>query len=84
METITLDYPITVDGAEVKKLSMRRPKVKDQLASDKSGGSDGDKEVRLFANLCEVAPAVIEDLDMIDYGKVQEQYRSFLSSRPKK
>lgn len=36
-------------------------------------------EIRLFANLCEVAPAVIEDLHMADYQRLQELYQSFLA-----
>ena len=60
-------------------LTLRRPKVRDMLAADKASGSDAEKEVRVFANLCEVAPAVIEALDMADYQALQERYAGFLS-----
>lgn len=76
---INLDYPVRIDGVEVKVLQMRRPKVKDQLAADKFGGGDAEKEVRLFANLCEVAPDTIEELDLADYTKLQGEYKGFLS-----
>lgn len=79
MQTIELQHPVTVAGEEIKRLTLRRPKVKDQLAADKGTGSNADKEVRLFANLCEVAPAVIEELDLADYRQVQEAYSGFLS-----
>jgi hypothetical protein len=76
---ITLDHPVTIGGVEVKTLRMRRPKVKDQLASERSGGTNADKEVKLFANLCEVTPATIEELDLVDYKKIQDEYSGFLS-----
>ena len=82
-EKIDLDYPVTVDGVEIKKLDMRRPKVRDQINADKPGGTDGEKEIRLFANLCEVTPETIEELDLYDYTKLQDEYSSFLSSAPK-
>ena len=82
MQTIKLQYPIKVDGADVTALNMRRPKVADMLLADKLSGSDGDKEVRMFANLCEVTPETIEQLDLADYTKLQETYRAFLSSAP--
>lgn len=82
MEKIVLDYPVTVDKVEVKSLNMRRPKVRDQLAAEKGGGGNAEQEVRLFANLCEVPSSTVEELDMVDYAKLQEKYRGFLSSRP--
>jgi hypothetical protein len=63
---------------------MRRPKVKDQLAVDKAEGGKAEKEVNLFANLCEVTPAVIGELDMLDHGSLQKVYTGFLSPAPKK
>ena len=82
-EKIQLDYPVDSDGVKTDTLTMRRAKVKDQVATDRIGGSDAEKEVRLFANLCEVAPATIEDLDMSDYKKLQEVYTGFLAPKPK-
>lgn len=79
MATITLDYPVEVEGVTLNKLEMRRPKVRDQIAAKKSSGSDDGVEIMLFANLCEVAPSIIEDMDMKDYSKLQEVYRGFLS-----
>lgn len=78
---IELKYPITIDGTETKALHMRRVKVRDQILMDKAGKvgkTEGEKEVLLFANLCEVAPDSIEEMDMSDYRKLQEAYTSFL------
>ena len=75
--TIELDYPIQIHGTEVRSFQMRRPKVKDQVLAGKMGGTDEEKEIRLFANLCEVTPENIEDLDVCDYKQIVEAYKGF-------
>ena len=84
MKKIELDYPVTVGGKEIKQITMRRPKVIDQKAANKSATTDEDRETVLFANLCEVSPEIIDELDMLDYQKVQETYTGFLSPAKKK
>lgn len=73
---IDLQYPLE-NGA--RALNMRRPKVRDMLAADKAKGNDAEKEIAMFANLCEVAPTDIEALDMADYKALQQAYQGFLS-----
>lgn len=75
--TIPLTLPVIVEGSDHRQLIMRRSKVRDRLLVDRLGGSDAEKEVRLFANLCEVAPEVIEDLDEADYEALQRAYLGF-------
>lgn len=77
--TIKLKHPITVDGVEIKQLALRRPKVRDMIAADKGGGGDAEKELRVFSNLCEVTPSVLEELDLADYLALQGAYQDFLS-----
>jgi len=79
-ETIDLLFP--ADGG-VESITMRRPKVRDLQAHDKAQGGPAEKELALFANLCMVAPNVLESLDIADYGALQEVYSGFLSSRKK-
>jgi len=79
MEKITLDYPVEIGGEKTKELTMRRCKVRDQKAAGKAGNTDEEKETILFANLCSVTPEFLDELDMLDYQKVQETYESFLS-----
>lgn len=81
---IELDFPVTVGGQEYKSLTMRRPKVRDQKAAEKGAASDADAETMLFANLCDVPPEVIDELDMLDYAKVQKEYKGFLSGTGKR
>ena len=88
MQNIKLNYPVESDGTNIADLNMRRSKVKDRLLVAKmKNSSDEEKEIRLFANLCEVAPNIIEELDESDYGLLQKAYMGFfpqevISSRP--
>jgi len=77
MSKITLQYPVDVDGQAVHEISLRRPKVRDQLLAEKAGGGAAEQEVAILANLAEVPQEVIQDLDMADYLQLQEVYRGF-------
>lgn len=77
--TIKLQYPLRVNGQEVTEIQLRRPRVRDRLAVEKMSASQAEKEVRFIANLCEMAPDEIEELDMADYTKIQEAVTGFLS-----
>lgn len=81
MENIELKYPVEIAGQSYDKLSMRRSKIKDRLLVAKmKTTSDEEKEIRLFANLCEVEPKVIEELDEADYSSLQKVYLGFFNS----
>ena len=81
MQNIELKYEIESGGQTYKKLSMRRSKVKDRLVVAKmKTASDEEKEIRLFANLCEVEPKIIEELDESDYATLQKAYMDFFKS----
>jgi hypothetical protein len=80
-QTIKLQYPVTINGTEYKELNMRRSKVKDRLAvANMKDKSEEEKEILLFANLCEVSPDVIRELDESDYPAVQQVYVGFFGS----
>ena len=78
MTQIKLNQPIKVDGIEVNELTLRRPKVKDRLAVERSGFSDAEKEVNLIANLADVAKEAIEEIDLADYSEIQKVLSDFL------
>lgn len=82
MSNIKLKYPVNIDGVSYTELNMRRSKVKDRLAVTAMKCSDEQKEITLFANLCEVSPKVIEELDETDYTSVQKVYLGFFGSAP--
>ncbi len=81
MQTIELKYPVEATGETITNLTMRRSKIKDRLLVAKMKNvSDEEKEIRLFANLCEVEPKVIEELDESDYSNLQKVYLGFFNS----
>ena len=84
MEKIKLDNPIKIDGVEVHEISLRAPKVRDLIAAGKKNISESEREVNLIANLAEVSPEVIQDLDLRDYLKIQNWLQDFLSVEVKK
>jgi hypothetical protein len=81
---IELDFPIEISGVEVKHLVMRRPKVRDLMAAQKGGGSDADMGVALVANLCEITPDEVLELDSLDWDKCEAQVAAFKSARSQK
>lgn len=74
---IELDYPIMVDGTEVKTVSLRRPKVRDLIAAAKGNRGNEERELSLIANLAEMSPQDLEELDVKDYAKAQKTLSDF-------
>ena len=78
-KTIQLRYPVKADGATIEQLTMRRPLVKDLHAAQRAGAGAAETEVALFANLCEVTPETLDEMDLGDYRRLQGAYDGFLS-----
>lgn len=74
---IKLAKAIDIDGVAIATLVMREPTVDDQLSATKSKGDDAEREITLFANLCEVSPAEIRKLSLRDYKRVQRAFVDF-------
>lgn len=77
--TIELGIPITVDGAEVKTLEMRRPKVKDQMRHHDNGEMTPESTAAMYADLMMIKYDDVMELDMSDYQKVGQAYEDFLA-----
>lgn len=75
---IQLSRPLEIAGARTSALRMREPTVGDQLAAEKTRGEPADRELALFANLCEISPDDLKKLPMRDYKRVQAAYSGFL------
>lgn len=78
MVTITLKWPVTFEGREVTTLTMRPPKVGEQLKIVADKGTDEEKEVRFFAGLCGVPVEMIHELVLGDYKRLQGAFANFL------
>jgi hypothetical protein len=83
-EPITLGTPVTIDGEKHTQITFKRgPKVSDNLRSAlgrKNGGTDEQMEVNTVANLCEIKPEVLIQLELNDWLIVQARYMDFLPS----
>ena len=75
---IALRYPAQLSDRTLSSITMRRPTVGDHLAAQKSAGTDAEREIRLIANLAELPPAAIYQLDMKDYAQLQKVLGGFL------
>lgn len=76
---IQLKSPITVNGATVAQVALRRPKVKDMRAASAAASDAATQEIALIANLCDLAPSDIEELDFGDYAAIQKVLKRFTS-----
>lgn len=75
---IKLSKPIVVDGQTIHVLMMREPTVADQLAMDKAGGSDADKELSMIAMLCMLKPSDLHQMTLKDYKKATATFLGFI------
>ena len=80
--TIPLQHPLTHEGAEYTALVMRRPTKGDDMAARLAEPDPKEQECRLFANLCEVAPGVVDELDLADYLQVQKVFKAMTEDSP--
>ncbi|CAM5289273.1 phage tail assembly protein [Eoetvoesiella caeni] len=74
---VELKFPVEIDGVAVSILTLRRPKVRDNLAAEKLGGTNAEREIALLAMLADVAPKDLHELDMGDYAALQKALTSF-------
>lgn len=75
-----LDFPITVEGREIKEITLRRPTVRQARDARKKHKDPADQEIGLIAELSGLPPSAIEDLDVGDYTKLQEILGGFFGS----
>ena len=74
MEVIKLTAPVTLNNITYDELKICRPKMRDRLAVERMKKTDAEKEIAMIANLAEVDIAVIEELNLADYGKIQQSF----------
>lgn len=79
MTTIKLKHPITVDGVEVQQVTMRRPKVRNLERIDTVAGEVA-KAVTLVADLTDLTPDQVREIDAEDFTKIADQLGDFLGA----
>ncbi len=76
--TIKLDHAVNLPPhPAVTELTVRRPKVKDELAAKRNRTDPAEIEVALLASLTGQSPAVIGELDLDDYDKLVRVLQDF-------
>ena len=76
-ETMHLKHPVTVDGASYDALEIRRPKTRDLIKSRKHK-DEVEQMASLLADLAEVSPKVILEMDAEDFAGAGEILERFL------
>jgi hypothetical protein len=74
---INLQHPITVNGAVISSVTLRRIKVADMRAVAQTGGNGIEQTVMLLSRLGELSPAEIDQLDAADMGVLAEAIAGF-------
>ncbi|NHZ48586.1 phage tail assembly protein [Nitratidesulfovibrio liaohensis] len=78
-KVIRLSRPLFVGEATYEQLSMREPYVKDQLAVDEPGQTQGEVEMRLIGRLCDLNTEALRELPVCDYVQLQRALMGFIS-----
>jgi hypothetical protein len=79
-KTVTLQFPITVDGREVSEVTITRPKVKDLKAMDAAldGITDKlDQGIIMVSVLTGLSHDAVEELDADDFTELSEVVAGF-------
>jgi hypothetical protein len=79
---IELDFPVEVDGNTIKTITIRRPKVRDQLKADRAKGTEFEKGLALLVDLTEQPQEVLLELDPVDLEKLDGQLAAFRGLAP--
>lgn len=78
---ITLKHPFTnAAGQRIETLTMRRAKVKDLKAANRFGDKPEDQEIALLAILTGLTPEDVQEMDLVDYTRLQNSFRRMQSS----
>ena len=76
-ETVELEYPFEFQGEQITEITIRRPKMRDMKNTQKIK-DDMEKSIRMIADLAEVPPKLVEELDTLDFGKVSAKVGEFM------
>jgi hypothetical protein len=75
--TLKLEFPVTFAGDRYEQLVVRRLKAKDFRQLDTLEGGGNAAAIAMAALICGVDEGVIDELDAIDYMRVQEAISDF-------
>ncbi len=79
---VKLSYPVQLADRLLTEVRMRRMVVRDMLDCPVEDVRDVGGELRLMARLCNLVPDELEQMDIQDYGKLQDTLLSFRTGKP--
>ena len=77
MDTIELQYPFEYKGERFTELTVRRPKMRD-LKKAQGIKDELEKSMRMMADLTEVDPKVIDELDPVDFATLSDKVGEYM------
>lgn len=79
---IDLDFPVELDGVTTTKVTLRRPKVRDQMKAERVKGTEFDKGLALLVDLTERPQEFLVEMDPVDLEKLDTQLARFRGLAP--
>ncbi|UAA38224.1 phage tail assembly protein [Paraneptunicella aestuarii] len=79
--SIQLKFPVQAEGRTIESIEIRRPKARDLRKMETAKGGDIAKSIDLIANLAELPPSAIEDLDAADFQELSTMVAGFLDPK---
>lgn len=76
-ETYRLEYPFTHKDEEYSELTIRRPKMRD-LKKFEGIKDKMKKSITMLADLAEIAPEAVEEMDPMDFNQATALIAGFL------
>lgn len=74
---IALEFPYQTPDGLLEKVTMRRPKLKDMIRHNAGADMNLQDSAELIAELCGLVPPEVEEMDITDFEKLQDQLLSF-------
>lgn len=74
--TVTLKHPLTIAGATVGVITLRRPKVRDLERLDRQKG-DMARITGLIVDLAEMDPETVREIDAEDFNQIATAIAGF-------
>lgn len=79
MKVFEFKYPFEHRGAEMKRLEVRRPRVRDLKDFVKDSETSTITALRnVIGNLSNVPPEVVQEIDLEDFGPIKTWFTDFL------
>ncbi len=82
---VKLVRPLNVDGQIITEVTIRRPKVRDLRAMEKTrepGFTELDQGIGMAAVLCELPMEAMDEMDAGDFAAISEVLGGFLPKVP--